>query len=93
MLLLFITFKSTFVCYYSGAYMNGGGGPREDLSGYLHRAFDNARETGFFSSKRVKIQHFGFRGSVFGSFLVTLPKFMNVHLWGRRNGSKKNLIL
>ena len=69
--------------------MNGGGGPREDLSGYLHRAFDNARETGFFSSKRVKIQHFGFRGSVFGSFLVTLPKFMNVHLWVRRNSSKK----
>ena len=42
----------------------GEGGPREDLSGYLHRAFDNARETGFFSSKRVKIQHFGF-GVVF----------------------------
>ena len=65
------------------------GGPREDLSGYLHGAFDNARETGFFSSKRVKIQHFGFRGTVFGSFLVTLPKFMNVHLWVRRNSSKK----
>ena len=64
--------------------MNGGGGPREDLSGYLHGAFDNARETVFFSSKRVKIQHFGFQG-VLGSFLVTFPKFMNVHLWVRWN--------